>query len=97
MASDNHWIRRFTEAADLYGEALPGVPLVELSGDNRVLIEYHRGISEYSPGRISVRVKYGEVRIFGRGLTLTVMSRQCLVISGNIDGMEIFRKGRGDC
>ena len=97
MASDKHWIRRFTEAADLYGEALPGVPLVELAGDNRVLIECHRGVREYSPGRISVRVNYGEVRITGRGLTLAVMSRQCLVISGAIDCVEICRKGRRDC
>ena len=34
--------------------ALPGVPIVELAGDRRVLIENHRGVTEYGMERICV-------------------------------------------
>ena len=89
-----NWMQRVTEAADLHGEAMPGVPLVELAGDRRVLIECHRGVTEYSPGRISVRVAYGSVCICGCGLELSVMTKERLVISGRIDSVALVRRDR---
>ena len=91
MENKGHWIQRMADRADLYGEALPGVPVVELAGDRRVLIERHRGVTEYSPQRIGVRVPYGIVRIGGCGLELTRMTKDQLVISGRIDTVAIQR------
>ncbi len=94
MVPKKHWVQRITEAADLHGEVLPGVPLVELAGENRVLIECHCGVTEYSTERISVKVKYGQVCICGCGLELTVMTKERLVISGRIDIIELNRRMR---
>ena len=83
---------RLAEGADLPGEAIPGQPLVELSGDRRVLIENHRGVIEYSKDRIGIRVSYGQILICGQGLELVRMSKEQLIIVGRIDGINLCRR-----
>lgn len=92
MVQKGHWTQRITDAADLHGEVLPGVPLIELAGENRVLIESHGGVTEYSPQRICVRVKYGTVSVCGCSLELAVMTKEKLVISGRIDAVHLNRR-----
>ena len=91
MEKSGHWVQRLTDRADLYGESLPGVPVVELAGDRRILIERHRGVTEYSTERICVRLSYGMICVCGCALELTRMTKEQLVISGRIDGIQIQR------
>lgn len=87
-----NWAQKLTEGLDLAGETLPGETLAELAGDRRVLIEGHRGVTEYCRERITVKVRYGLLSICGCGLELRQMSKQQLVVSGRIDGIQIRRK-----
>lgn len=80
---------------DLPGESLPGQVLVEISGDNRVLIEHHCGVREYSRERIGVKVKYGMLQVCGNCLELRCMTREQLVISGRIDCIVLKRRNSG--
>ena len=94
MVQKKHWIRYLADGAELEGEPLPGVPVVELAGDSRVLIERHGGVTEYSRERIGVKVRYGTVCICGCALELTRMTREQLVISGRIDCVQLQRRCR---
>lgn len=85
---------RLTEQADLAGEPLPGEPVVEIAGDRRVLIENHRGVTEYTRDRIGVKVKYGILCVSGCGLELSRMTKEQLVISGRIDCVTLQRRGK---
>ena len=89
-----NWMQKLVDDADLSAEPLPGVPVVEVAGECRVLIERHGGIIEYSRERISVKVRYGTVCVCGCGLELTRMTREQLVISGRIDCVQLQRRGR---
>ena len=89
-----NWMQKLADGADLSGEPLPGVPIVEIAGECRVLIERHGGVTEYSRERISVKVRYGTVSVCGCGLELTRMTREQLVISGRIDCVQLQRRGR---
>lgn len=80
------------EQLDLPGESLPGQVVVEITGDNRVLVEHHRGVREYSRECIGVNVKFGVVQICGRCLQLRCMTKDQLVISGKIDGVTLKRR-----
>lgn len=91
MGKEN-WAQRLTEGMDLTGETLPGESLAELAGDRRVLVEGHRGVTEYCRERITVKVRYGWLSIVGCGLELRQMSKQQLVVSGRIDGIQIRRR-----
>lgn len=58
--------------------------LVELYGNERVLIEEHRGILGYGQEEIRVGTSYGIAVIEGLDLRLCCMSRSQLVIRGRI-------------
>lgn len=73
---------------------LPGVPVVELAGDRRVLIENHKGVVEYGKERICVKVQYGLLCICGIDMELAKMSKEQLVIAGKIESVSIHRKGK---
>lgn len=85
------WIVQNTE---LDTESLPGRPIVEIYSDCRVLIEMHKGIMEYTPAKIAVKVRYGTVAICGSHLQVSKLTAQRLVITGRIDGIYL---SRGKC
>ena len=89
-----YWLQKLADSADLSAEPLPGVPVVEVAGESRVLIERHGGVTEYSPERICVKVCYGQVCISGCGLELTCMTKAQLIISGQIDSVQLQRRAR---
>ncbi len=76
---------------DLSAQPMPGVPIIEMAGNRRVLIENHQGVMEYGKERISIVVKFGKVVITGSELEICYMSRQQLIITGCIDGVTIER------
>ena len=80
------------ENLDLPGESIPGQVLVEITGENRVLIEHHHGVWEYSHEQIGINVKYGTVQVSGTNLRLCSMTKAQLVISGKIDGITLIRR-----
>lgn len=86
-----NWMDRLTEFTDLPGENLPGLPLLELAGDSRILIENHCGISAYGRECIHIRVRYGRACICGAGLELACMTKNQLVITGRIDSITVLR------
>lgn len=94
MAERGHWVHRFAEGTDLHGETLPGVPVVEIAGGSRVLIEKHGGVVEYACERIRIRVSYGMICVFGSQLELLRMTKQQVIISGQIDGIRLQREDR---
>ena len=84
-------MERLRNAAALPDEPLPGLPLVEIAGQQRVLIENHRGVVEYGPQTIRVKVKFGQICISGTGLELARMTKGQLIISGRIDSVHLIR------
>lgn len=67
------------------------LPVVELGGDRRVLIEHHRKICRYTREEILVAMEYGQLRIQGQGLELAQISLAQLVITGRIDSLSLER------
>ena len=84
--------QRLITAADMQDEPLPSVPIVEIAGDKRVLIEHHCGVLQYEPSCIRVKVKYGEISVEGNGLTLARMMKGQLVINGRIQCIKLERR-----
>lgn len=66
------------------------LPIVELVGQRRLLIENHQGVLSYATNEIKVKVSYGCIAVEGDELQLMEMSRVKLAICGRIDGLRIF-------
>ena len=73
-----------TLRADLPGESLGGTPLLEVLGNNRVLIENHKGITCYSNDKISINTVCGGITVHGDAMEIICMSKPRLVITGDI-------------
>ena len=93
MGKGSRFLEQLTQSADMSGECLPGQSRLELLGDNRVLIERHRGVQEYSRERIGIKMRYGQVVVCGCGLEMIHMTRDQLVIRGRIDCITLHRRG----
>lgn len=91
MKQHRNILQKLTEGVDLPGESIPKMPLVELAGDSRVLIENHGGVCEYGTERIRVKLSYGQICICGSGMELARMNQEQLVISGRIDTVTLIR------
>lgn len=73
-------------------ESVPGQPIVEIAGDRRVLIENHLGVAAYGQEKILTKVKFGTVCICGCNLEIVHMTKDQLVIYGNIDFIKLQRR-----
>lgn len=91
MEMGHHFWERLADRAELETESMPGVPLVEIIGTGRVLIENHRGVKAYSREKIVIGTKSGCVSVCGCSLELMRMSKERLIICGRIDAVHLER------
>lgn len=94
MKQGKRFIEQLSAAADLQDEPIPGLPIIEVAGDRRVLIEHHCGVTEYGREQIAVKVKFGQVCVMGQCLELSKMTKEQLIISGTIEGIKLIRRGK---
>ena len=92
MGEKGKWMEKLARQMEITEEPVPGVPLVEISGQRRVLIENHKGVCGYGPEQICVWVSYGRIDVRGCDLELARMTRQKLVITGTIHGVSLVGK-----
>ena len=85
-------MNRIAVQTDLNTEVMPRQSLIEIYGNNRLLIENHKGILEYSNEEIVVRLKFGLVRITGERLTIALMNKCRLVICGSIGSVHLCKE-----
>ena len=73
-------------------EAHPNTALLELTGDRQVLIENHRGVTQYSREQVGVKVAFGEILLCGRELVLARMGQGQLVVTGCVESIRLLRR-----
>ena len=92
MGKGTNILRQMTNRTELGTEALPWRPIIEIYSNQRVLLELHNGIIEYSQEKISVRVRYGQVCICGKCLEVMKMTSTQLVIGGEILSVHLIQR-----
>jgi len=68
------------------------LPIVEIAGEKRVLVENHCGVAAYQKDEILIRVPFGMLCVNGSCLVLKHMTKDQLVISGRIDAVILQRR-----
>ncbi len=94
MGNKRHLLEQFMDTPAISPRVLPGQPVIEIAGDRRVLIENHCGVKEYGHQQIIAQVSYGCVCVTGSRLELARMTKDQLVISGQIHCVQLKRKER---
>lgn len=93
MSRERNWMQSIRDNDRFHSDLMPGVPIVEICDQTRVLIENHNGIIGYRSDEIRIKVRFGCICICGEALKLTRMSKCKLVVTGKINAVQL--KGRG--
>ncbi len=64
---------------------------VTLINGGELLIEGHKGITEYLEGALSVRIRGGKLLVTGEDLTVKEINEQELLLVGKVDRVEVVR------
>lgn len=67
------------------------LPLVEIYGYRRVLVEQHQGILSYDPNQVHIKTKMGTIIVSGEKLVICKMCADQLVIAGRMDAVTLMR------
>lgn len=88
-------VQFLTKYSGLYADSLLArASLTEITGNKRVLIEQHKGIGSYSKDEIRVHIHDGCICVNGNQLKLEYISREMIVISGEIFRVTFLKEGR---
>lgn len=82
-------LERASEVLDLPTYAIAGLPLLELTGDNALRMENHRGILAYSEEEIHVSGGNIIYKVLGQNLELRTMTALELLITGQIMSISL--------
>lgn len=94
MEKEHSIWERMKERTVQDSQVTPFQPIIEITGHRRVLIENHRGVVTYGKEKIIVKVNYGCVCVCGSRLELTRMSKEQLIIFGDILSISLHRRDK---
>lgn len=83
------WRWEVTRALELPPEVLLDVPRLLWVGGRELTIENHRGLLEYNPRQIRIRVGHGEVVVEGARLEIQWMSGAEIVLTGHVHSVHM--------
>ena len=69
-------------------DVLLGVPLLTMTGFAEMCVENYRGILEYTEVLIRIQTKIGQIRITGKGLSISYYTNDEMKITGRISSVE---------
>ena len=90
MKKNQSILQRVIHGSELASTPLTAVPLIEVSGFEKVLIENHSAIASYDSQQICIQVKRGNIFVCGHELHLAYMSQEKLVITGIIENIQLI-------
>ena len=82
-------LERASQALELPGDALGGLPRIELMGDRELRMFRHRGILAYGEQEIHISGGKLILKVRGEGLELRSMNADELLITGQIRALEL--------
>lgn len=79
---------RLVSLLELPGDVMLNVARIVMVGDMELVVENHRGVTEYTPERVALRVPEGIMAIDGHELRIGAISPDQVIILGKISGLR---------
>lgn len=83
--------KRLADALELQHDVALNLPVLHMTGGERLLMENHRGLLEYGRAKIRIASTAGTVEIAGEGLEIRSVGREDVLITGSIASVNINR------
>lgn len=86
---------RLVSLLELPGDVMLDVARVTIVGDMEMVVENHRGLSEYTPNRVVLTVPEGQLAVEGEELRIGSISPEQVILLGKIRAMRYTAPGGG--
>lgn len=77
------------DKAEIPGEAVLSIPMIQLTGFHKVSVEPQDGLLEYSNDRVLVAIRGGNLTVSGDDLEITLMKEDRLELCGKIREIKL--------
>ena len=88
----NRVVKRLVTSLDLPADVILDLPRITMIGNTEILIENHKGIEKYTSEEIWLRVKNGNMRIYGRKLAIRFIEKDDIKLEGFINSIEMVNQ-----
>lgn len=85
--------KRIAEVLELQHDVALNLPVMHITGGERLLMENHKGLLEYGHNKIRIASTAGTVEIEGEGLTIKAVGRDDVLITGSIKSINMSKAG----
>ncbi len=93
MRGSKNIISKVIATAALDATLEPHIPIVEIAGNNHMLIENHISVIGYTSEIVSVKVNFGCIHVSGNNLIISKLTNEQLVIRGCIESIVLKHTG----
>ena len=76
--------KRIADALELQHDVVLNLPMMHITGSERMLMENHKGLLEYGRNKIRVATTAGPVEIEGEDLAIRSVGKDDLLVTGRI-------------
>jgi sporulation protein YqfC len=82
--------KRLADALELQHDVALNLPLLHMTGGERLLMENHRGLLEYSRTKIRIASTAGTIEVTREELAIKSVGREDILITGSIASVNII-------
>ena len=75
---------------ELPKDVIKGIPVISIYGRNFILIDNHRGISEYTENTLVILIKDGKIHVSGSSLEIKEFTKDHISVKGIISSVEFM-------
>lgn len=72
---------------DIPQDIVLDLPRITMLGNQQLLVENHKGIIEYTPSLVRIKLNQGELFIQGQNLTLGNLQAEQILVEGTLRGI----------
>jgi len=83
MRKNTQW-QRLAGILEIPQDIILDLPRITMLGNKQLLVENHKGIIEYTPSLVRIKLNQGELLVTGKLLTLCNLQLEQILVEGTV-------------
>jgi len=83
MRKNTQW-QRLAGILEIPQDIVLDLPRITMLGNKQLLVENHKGIIEYTPSLVRIKLNQGEILVSGKNLTLCNLQLEQILVEGTV-------------
>jgi sporulation protein YqfC len=84
----NRHLQRLAGILEIPQDIVLDLPRITMLGNKQLLLENHKGIIEYTPSLVRIKLEQGELIICGKDLTLGNLQVEQILVEGTVEEVK---------